>query len=324
MEPLPTYYSEADCMAEWGWKHNFDAREGLNRKENVMSITPEQRIAILAALEQLVYKPEVSAEDHIAVCGAINLIKDAALAVTSAPSEPAVLPHPGLPEVSAALDAVLAEYNYPANPKNAARAGWTAATRWLRAPQPAPAVPVAAEPIDMVLHCPSCGLQHIDEPEAHFHDDGEAHPTWTNPPHRSHLCHGCGHIWRPADVPTNGVQTTQTRGKDDHVLFDDRPMLADLAKAEHAMRNPAPLEWDGEVPQDEIDRARAEVAAWPAEIRAAAHVTGVLSGDVAARTALGEVPVAQPEAPAELSHICGLQGFGALGDSCPACERKPA
>jgi len=58
------------------------------------------------------------------------------------------------------------------------------------------------ESIPMVLHCPSCGLQHIDAPS----------PGWDNPPHRSHLCHGCGTIWRPADVPTVGVEAIQTRG----------------------------------------------------------------------------------------------------------------
>jgi hypothetical protein len=61
--------------------------------------------------------------------------------------------------------------------------------------------------IDMVLHCPACGLQHIDAPEPEN--------NWINPPHRSHLCHGCGHKWRPADVATNGVAETQTMGEDD-------------------------------------------------------------------------------------------------------------
>lgn len=60
-------------------------------------------------------------------------------------------------------------------------------------------------PIDMVLRCPACGTQHIDAPD---HD-------WTNPPHRSHLCHKCGHIWRPADVPTNGVAAIKTKGRGD-------------------------------------------------------------------------------------------------------------
>lgn len=67
----------------------------------------------------------------------------------------------------------------------------------------------AVHPIDMVLHCPRCGLQHIDEPD-------ERSPDWENPPHRSHLCHGCGCIWRPADVATNGVRGTMTVGKADN------------------------------------------------------------------------------------------------------------
>ena len=79
----------------------------------------------------------------------------------------------------------------------------------------------AKKPIDMVLHCPKCGMQHIDAPEpsmlagdAAMHG-GEWPDRWTNPPHRSHLCHGCGHIWRPADVPTNGVAAVKTKGKND-------------------------------------------------------------------------------------------------------------
>lgn len=92
------------------------------------------------------------------------------------------------------------------------------------------------EPIDMVLHCPKCGEQHIDAPEPAryatasntesvrkgFEMGGyELNPNrWDNPPHRSHLCQGCGHIWRPADVPTNGVAAVKTKGK-----HDDEPLL---------------------------------------------------------------------------------------------------
>src|ERR1700733_1732586 len=69
-------------------------------------------------------------------------------------------------------------------------------------------------PIDMVLHCPACGLKHVDAPEG----------GWTNPPHRSHLCRvqdgGCGHIWRPADVPTNGVAAVRTRGTHDGEIVE--------------------------------------------------------------------------------------------------------
>lgn len=63
------------------------------------------------------------------------------------------------------------------------------------------------DPIPMILFCPYCGLQHIDAPEP---DKG-----WTNPPHKSHLCHDCGHVWRPADVATTGVESLTTVGEKD-------------------------------------------------------------------------------------------------------------
>lgn len=85
------------------------------------------------------------------------------------------------------------------------------------------------EAVDMVLYCPKCHTQHIDAPKAcdmgvgcddygntcyaKAHGQPERCPAWTNPPHKSHLCHGCGHIWRPSDTPTNGVARTQS-GKD--------------------------------------------------------------------------------------------------------------
>ena len=91
-------------------------------------------------------------------------------------------------------------------------------------------------PIDMVLHCPACGLQHID---AAVSGAMVQVPTslgltgmatsfqwkegWPNPPHRSHLCHGCNHIWRPADVPTNGVAAVKTKGKTDSPFASRAP-----------------------------------------------------------------------------------------------------
>ncbi len=62
-------------------------------------------------------------------------------------------------------------------------------------------------PVAMILFCPSCGMQHIDAPDLE--------KGWDNPPHRSHLCGGCGHIWRPADVPTVGVDTIWTYSSND-------------------------------------------------------------------------------------------------------------
>lgn len=85
-------------------------------------------------------------------------------------------------------------------------------------------------PIPMVLHCPACGLQHIDAPDLddiHWIDGARSIP-WTNPPHRSHLCQGCGHIWRPADVPTEGVAAVQTRGSADSPLAQSHPPTASV------------------------------------------------------------------------------------------------
>lgn len=62
-----------------------------------------------------------------------------------------------------------------------------------------------ASPIPMLLWCPKCNAQHIDEPSE----------GWDNPPHRSHLCHACGCIWRPADVATTGVKDIKTAGDAD-------------------------------------------------------------------------------------------------------------
>jgi hypothetical protein len=68
------------------------------------------------------------------------------------------------------------------------------------------------EPIDIVVFCPACDTQHVDAPSE----------GWGNPPHRSHLCAFCGHVWRPADVPTNGVAAVKTRSERDSDLMDPR------------------------------------------------------------------------------------------------------
>lgn len=64
-------------------------------------------------------------------------------------------------------------------------------------------------PVPMLLWCPApgCGAQHIDAPEPET--------GWTNPAHRSHTCHACGAIWRPADFATTGVAAILTKGKAD-------------------------------------------------------------------------------------------------------------
>mgnify|MGYP001619082560 CR=1 FL=1 len=98
----------------------------------------------------------------------------------------------------------------------------------------------AMEPIDVVLFCPNCKTQHVDRPEpqvcvcGHRLSGHELEPdctmcthcvcgefcvAWDNPPHKSHLCKpedgGCGTIFRPSDVPTNGIETPTTEGEND-------------------------------------------------------------------------------------------------------------
>lgn len=89
---------------------------------------------------------------------------------------------------------------------------------------------LSPRPIPMVLHCPDCGVQHVDRSEpcsmgvgceesgvcyASAHGRPDECMRWDNPPHKSHKCLSCGTIWRPADVPTEGVASIQTQGKAD-------------------------------------------------------------------------------------------------------------
>lgn len=64
---------------------------------------------------------------------------------------------------------------------------------WIQ-PLVVPAPPWAApEPIPMLLWCPACHVRHIEGELAHK-------------PHHTHACQACGFTWRPAVVPTTGVQ----------------------------------------------------------------------------------------------------------------------
>lgn len=66
-------------------------------------------------------------------------------------------------------------------------------------------------PIPMVLFCPVCKAQHLDQLEA----DGT---DWAKRLHRKHLCKntpngpdtGCGHIWKPSEDYTVGVLKLET------------------------------------------------------------------------------------------------------------------
>ena len=49
-------------------------------------------------------------------------------------------------------------------------------------------------PIPMLLCCADCGARHIDRGE------------FATKVHHTHACQECGNVWRPAVVPTVGVQ----------------------------------------------------------------------------------------------------------------------
>ena len=88
----------------------------------------------------------------------------------------------------------------------------------------------ARQPVPMLLFCPRCLAQHIDAPQPE--------KDWTNPPHRSHECQDCGHVWRPADVPTTGVATIATMGKRDGQAAPTVHGIARVAR-ELAKRGPS-------------------------------------------------------------------------------------
>lgn len=56
-------------------------------------------------------------------------------------------------------------------------------------------LPRPALPLRLVITCPACGKQHVDEGE------------WATRLHRTHQCqdHGCLHEWRPSTLYTVGV-----------------------------------------------------------------------------------------------------------------------
>lgn len=50
------------------------------------------------------------------------------------------------------------------------------------------------KPIPIMLNCPRCGGPHIDK------------GRFVKKVHHTHACQHCGLVWRPAIVPTLGVE----------------------------------------------------------------------------------------------------------------------
>lgn len=56
-----------------------------------------------------------------------------------------------------------------------------------------------SQAIPMILHCPFCQAQHLDLGE------------WATKKHKTHLCVNCEKTWRPANVPTVGVESLEVQ-----------------------------------------------------------------------------------------------------------------
>lgn len=50
------------------------------------------------------------------------------------------------------------------------------------------------KPVPMLLRCPECHERHIDV------------GAFSTKSHHTHACQACGAVWRPAIIPTVGVQ----------------------------------------------------------------------------------------------------------------------
>jgi rubredoxin len=68
------------------------------------------------------------------------------------------------------------------------------------------------KPVPMLLWCPECGTRHVDA------------GVFRTKSHHTHACQGCGMVWRPALVPTVGVQYLPG--------FKDAMTVGDAARAE--------------------------------------------------------------------------------------------
>lgn len=83
---------------------------------------------------------------------------------------------------------------------------------------------ISIMPVEIVFSCPQCCEPHVDEARPWICETcGLPEPgctcvtfaAWLNPPHKSHRCERCNHVWRPSDVQTNGVKETRTKGQRD-------------------------------------------------------------------------------------------------------------
>jgi hypothetical protein len=96
-------------------------------------------------------------------------------------------------------------------------------------------------PVPMILYCPMCTERHIDE---------GSHATRS---HKSHACQHCGHVWRPALVPTIGVKFLP--GFQNEPTGATTQQNVELGRRLWAYAFRVPLERIGTEPQDDTHAA---------------------------------------------------------------------
>lgn len=160
----------------------------------------------------------------------------------------------------------------------------------LEAPQP---------PIKMMLFCPRCRMQHIDAP----------HGEWTNPPHATHLCEGCGLLWRPSNENTTGVALIHFEAKHKVAIFACIPPPS--PKPDVVMTLPEALRYHATL------MLAPEVAP---RVRATLTDASRLMRDAAQALSVKPDPVA--DLCTHIKESIRLCGHGYIHTTCGDCQRK--
>jgi hypothetical protein len=134
-----------------------------------------------------------------------------------------VLPHPGSRQACEAITNKLREYEWPANPQNAARAGWEAARKYLNATRQQPKAEAAIPTTEQEPKREWVGLTHAEYLEAV--KVGDLEDCWQAIEAKLREKNPCGAATR--DKPDSGVQNavdTPQTGATGRLL---NPMSAD-------------------------------------------------------------------------------------------------
>jgi len=131
-----------------------------------------------------------------------------------------------------------------------------------------------ANPVPMQLDCPKCGLHHVDTLDAMTGID------WATRPHKTHLCLGCGHLFKPAEYTTVGMPAPAQTAEPEWItdVFPE-PASTHTAKPlelrDFPMSDPAPAQTAEQAEQAAIAEGKAKLR----ELRMQERATQQLSGE---------------------------------------------